>query len=196
VPHRTRPEHDERHPVHVTLRAHSHLPSFRSEAVRRLVIGLLAPGRRHTLDDLRVIHFSIQSDHVHLIVEGGDRHRLSAGLRSFVIRFALRLNRLLGRIKGKVWADRYHRHDLKTPTETRNALAYVLANYKKHGVVDRDVPALDPFSTAWQFDGWTLPPLRVIETVRWPPRRARTWLLVRGWRRAGPPIAPSFAPAA
>jgi REP element-mobilizing transposase RayT len=195
VPHRTRPEHNARHPVHVTLRARRHLPSLRAESVRRLVIGLLAPGRRHTLDDLRVLHFSVQRDHLHLIVEGGDRRRLSAGMRSFVIRFALRLNRLLGRMKGKVWAERYHRHDLTTPTETRNALAYVLANYKKHGVVDRDAPALDVFSTAGRFDGWSVRPPKLIETEPWPPRTARTWLLTRGWRRAGRPISPSDAPA-
>jgi putative transposase len=195
VPHRPRPEHNPQHPVHVTLRARLHLPSFRAESVRRLVIGLLAPGRRHTLDDLRVLHFSVQRDHLHLIVEGGDRHRLSAGMRSFVIRFALRLNRLLGRKKGKVWAERYHRRDLKTPTETRHALAYVLANFKKHGVVDRDAPALDVFSTAGRFDGWSVRTPKLIDTEPWPDRTARTWLLTRGWRRAGRPISPSDAPA-
>jgi REP element-mobilizing transposase RayT len=177
------------------MRARRHLPSFRAASVRRLVIGLLAPGRRHTRDDFRVLHFSVQRDHIHLIVEGGDRHRFSAGVRSFVIRFALRLNRLLGRKKGKIWAGRYHRHDLETPTETRNALAYVLANYKKHGVVDRDVPAFDAYSTAPLFDGWTIRPPNIIDTEPWPSLRPRTWLLTRGWRLAGRPISPSDAPA-
>jgi hypothetical protein len=92
--------------------------------------------RRRYKDDFRVIHFSIQSNHLHLIVEAdterakGRYEPLRSGVSGLEIAFARRLNRMLRR-KGKVWADRYHRRDLKTPTETAIGLSYVFNNYTR-----------------------------------------------------------------
>ncbi len=127
-----------------------------------------------------VVHFSLQEDHVHLLVEAADARALSAGMRRLVIRLANRINRAVRHSRhGKVWGDRYHRRDLDSPTAVRNALVYVLQNGRKHGRVDRDM--LDPFSSADEFDGWAdLPRDDDI-----PPLAPRTWLLGVGWIRAG-----------
>jgi hypothetical protein len=91
---------------------------------------------------LRVVHDSIQADHLHVILEADDHTALSNGMRSFAIRIALRVNRLLARERGHVWGDRHHRRDLTTPSEVRNALVYVLSNHIKHG--ETDVGLIDP----------------------------------------------------
>jgi hypothetical protein len=53
-----------------------------------------------------------------MIVEADDIALLSKGMRSFAIRVARRVNReVLGRARGKVWADRHHRHNLASPRE-------------------------------------------------------------------------------
>lgn len=150
------------------------------------------------VDGFRVVEFSIQRDHLHLVVEADDKRTLSSGVRSLVIRFAKRLNhRILKRAKGRVWADRYHRRDLTTPRQTRNALAYILGNYKKHGLVACDAPTIDPFSSAPWFNGWAphvrlLRPLPEDEPSTHP---ARTWLLAVGWREKHGPLDPNTAPA-
>lgn len=68
------------------------------------------------------------------------------------MRIARAVNRLLFR-RGRVFADRYHRHDLRSARETRNALVYVLQNITKHARVIGG-PVADPWSSAASFDGW------------------------------------------
>jgi REP element-mobilizing transposase RayT len=144
--------------------------------------------------DFRVLHFSVQRDHVHLVVEASDKRALSAGVRSVAIRIARYVNNLLLR-RGPLWADRWHGRDLTSPRQVRNALVYVLANFRKHAKV-RLAPGVDAFSSATRFDGWrgfdagselpragpmfhrALAPYVVVA-------RARTWLASIGWRRAG-----------
>jgi putative transposase len=123
VVHTPRPVHKGRHPVHVTLRAKPGLPSFRQQRIQRLVAEVLRDQRRRRYrNDFRIVHYSIQSNHLHLVVEADTERAkgykpLRSGVSGFEIAFARRLNLLLRR-RGKVWADRYHRHDLKTPKET------------------------------------------------------------------------------
>lgn len=183
VPHRKRPAHARANPVHVTLRARRGLPSFRCELVCNMLRRLLAERPR---DDFQITHHSLQHDHIHLIGEAADKDALSAAMRSFAIRFAKRLHALLGRRKGKVWDHRYHRHDLKTPAEVRNALLYVLQNAKKHGKAARTASFLDPYSSAAWFDGFCDRRARdPTADGTWRPPRPRTWLLAVGWRRRG-----------
>lgn len=70
VPHRTRPEHGGRHPVHVTMRALRSLPSLRSERIRNMLLRAIAAQTKR-LGNFRVVHFSIQRDHLHLLLEAG-----------------------------------------------------------------------------------------------------------------------------
>jgi hypothetical protein len=93
----------------------------------------------------------VQKDHLHLIVEATNRHTFSSGMRSLAIRAARRLNGLFDR-KGKVIRDRYHRRDLFTAKQVRNALVYVLLNGAKHKQIG--FGKLDPFSSSFDFDGW------------------------------------------
>jgi hypothetical protein len=94
------------------------------------------------------------------------------------VRIARALNRLWKR-SGRVFADRYHAHVLKTPREVRNALAYVLRNASHHGI---HLAGPDPCSSGAWFDGWRG---HVCEFVASPMPAARTWLLAQGWRRHG-----------
>ncbi len=127
-----------------------------------------------------VVHYSLQDDHVHLLVEATDRRALSCGMRRLVIRLANRINAVLRRSrKGKIWGDRYHRHDLASPSEVRNALVYVLHNGRRHGRVAAD--ELDDFSSARSFACFADLPRDPVNDGLAP----RTWLLGIGWRKAG-----------
>ena len=186
MPHTARPAVSRHQPLHVTLRMVRRLPSLRSEVVLRELRGGLAKGRERF--GLRVVHYSIQDDHVHLIVEAADRRALSRGMRGLEVRLARGVNRATRR-EGRVVGDRYHARALRTPREVRNALAYVLLNWRKHGRSRRR--AWDLASSGPAFDGWCReqPSDRLeralideIADTRAPPR---AWLLRVGWRRAG-----------
>jgi hypothetical protein len=159
------------------MRARAQLPSLRSPRLFEVVTGALADGSQ---DVFRVVHFSVQSDHLHLLVESQDKETLARGVLGLAIRLARRINRALART-GAVWGDRYHARALATPREVRHALVYVLFNFRKHQPADRR--RLDPCSSAPWFDGFRDPVPSPADTApTWAPR---TWLLRVGWRRRG-----------
>src|SRR5215203_6646006 len=129
VRHRARAVHKYWNPLHVTMRAVRGLPSFRRETLYG-AFELAVRGTRRL--DFRVVEFSVQDDHLHLIVEADDNDSLARGMKSFSVRANRLLNAALGRGRGRLWADRYHRRDLTSAGQVRNALVYCLANYKKH----------------------------------------------------------------
>jgi REP element-mobilizing transposase RayT len=175
------------------MRAQNGLGSLREPSVfRSLRPAFLAASN----EDFRIVHFSVQRDHLHLLVEATNRAALSRGMHVLAIRIARAVNRALRRA-GRVFADRYHARDLTTPRAVRNGLVYVLANVRKHLRVRT---GLDPCSSAAAFDGWSGD--RPFETLEAEASRARawtssarTWLLRLGWRRYGP-IAVDEAPVA
>jgi hypothetical protein len=100
----------------------------------------------------QVVHHSIQSNHLHLIVEAQDRAALTTGLRGLLACIARALNRLWNR-HGPVFGDRFHERVLLNPRQVRHALVYVLQNLRKHGI---RVLGPDPYSSGPEFDGWTV----------------------------------------
>ena len=182
--HRRRPAHDARHPVHVTLRAKKDLRSLRSEVAFAALLGSLS---RASKSWFRVIHFSVQTDHVHLIVEADGDLPLIRGVQGLAVRCAKRLNRELGR-RGAVWDHRYHAHRLGTPREVRTGLVYVLLNFRKHLHAGGGV---DPRSSGRWFDGWSGP---TNPPGASPLAAPRTWLITVGWRRAGGSIDATALP--
>jgi REP element-mobilizing transposase RayT len=171
VAHRARDEWTRPMPLHVTLRMAPHVYNLRSRRSFRVIAAALRlAGDRF---EVRVVEFSIQGNHIHLVVEAPDRRALARAIQGLSIRVAKGLNRMMGR-KGRVFDDRYHARLLRTPTEVRHAIRYVLDNARKHAAQRGETYApgyVDPYSSAGA--GLALPP-------------AQTWLLRAGWKRSGP----------
>ena len=78
-------------------------------------------------------------------------------MRSLAILAARAINRVLDR-SGKVFAYRYHATAISSPRQMRNALSYVLNNWRRHdedeGCEAAHRAMLDPYSTAIAFRGW------------------------------------------
>jgi REP element-mobilizing transposase RayT len=174
--HLARTPHDARCPAHVTLRAAAGLASLRSERLFPAVRAALVAA---TSERFRVLQFSVQRDHLHLLVEASSPTGFERGVRGLAIRVARAVNRALAR-RGAVWGDRYHSHVLHTPREVRNALVYVLNNWRKH---EPSARGLDPRSSAAWFDGWREPAQK--QRASSPIARATTWLASIGWRMRG-----------
>ena len=125
--HIRRPHADHGYPVLVTLRGDRQLPSLRAEATFPRLRRALALSNRA---NFRVVHFSVQTDHIHLVVEADGRKALTKGIQGLAGRCARAINRASKR-HGRVWSDRYHRRPLRTPREMRAAIVYVLQNFRK-----------------------------------------------------------------
>jgi REP element-mobilizing transposase RayT len=177
VSHKRRPKVAATKPLHVTLRAARDVPNLRrwhpaaaiGAALKKLAAAPCA---------VRVIEFSIQRDHIHMIVESDGRASLTSGMRSITIRLAKAINKRLGRY-GQVFGDRYHARPLTSPYEVRKALIYVLHNHKKHG----HTTLVDSLSSAPWFDFAERPARRTDPPPTTPPI---LWLLRIGWHRHGP----------
>jgi hypothetical protein len=184
MPHVTRPKVDPRYPVQVTIRATPGLPSLRSPRVFGALRRAIA---RASVDRFRVIHFSIQQDHGHFIVEGDEARRARGGVHGLAIRLALAVNRVLGR-KGKVVGDRYHARPLTTPRHG-HADEHGLRAAQTSGstcVPPRAPACIDPRSSGPHFFGWrNAPTATEVAPAAVAPE---PWMARVGWRLAGGPL--------
>ncbi len=190
VPHRTRPALAARFPVHVTIHLRAGLPQLRARRVASVVLACLA--RAAGRFGARIVHYSIQRDHLHLLMEARDGRALQRAAKGLSIRIALALRRLTG-AGGPFVPTRYDARILRSPLEVKRALVYVLQNARKHLAKRGLRPAwdVDPYSSARAFDGWSR---AVAVTGPDPPvSPSGTWLLAVGWRRHGL-LSPSDSP--
>jgi len=188
--HAARPVVKARFPMHVTKRIKPGVTRLRRFELCKVLQRAFVYGCMNTLEgelEFRICQFSIQGNHIHLICEASDRRTLSRGVQGWSVRVARGVNGHLGR-EGSLFDDRYHVAILTTPTQTRHALCYVLQNARRHGErLATQFHGIDPFSSAWWFDGWKdddwreglIPP--ATRTVA----AAQSWLLRDGWRRHG-----------
>ncbi|MDB4953608.1 MAG: hypothetical protein JWO36_1177 [Myxococcales bacterium] len=195
--HETRAELTGRDPILVTVRVSKEVGNLRRRKVYRAVRFALDTAARRI--DFRVVHFSLQRTHLHLIVEADSKLALSRGMQGFLISAARHINSEIVMSSGKtrrgvVFPDRYHASVLTSPKQCRNAISYVLNNWRRHKE-DRasfaNAWVVDPFSSAVNFGGWVeledspfLFPVRKtyerLHTVT-----PQTWLLKIGWARHG-----------
>ncbi len=203
--HDARPAFKPYHGLHVVLRVVPEVGSLRRRAMYKAVHAATITAALR--EWFRIVHISLQRNHVHLLVEAEDKTALARGMQGFTISAARHINTALGdgehRRRGKVFADRYHLTVIKSPTQARHAIGYVLGNWRHHGEDREGLPStwlVDPFSSGISFPDWaeledqpwmwpireTYDPLMV--------RRPASWLLREGWKIGGPAISARDVP--
>lgn len=160
------------------------MPNLRCETLRLTLVRAFRKTRR---PDFRIVEFSVQTNHLHLLVEATDNDACARGMKSFTVRANRLLNAATGRRRGRVWADRYHRRALETARQVRNALVYCLHNIKKHKgrKAAHEGPPIDPYSSGRWFEGWAERQPPNDDDGPRPTPRPRTDLLRFSWRRLG-----------
>lgn len=166
VSHLTRARFPERHPLHVTLRTVQGAGYLRGYRRYQAILEALREAKERY--GLRVIHYSVQGNHLHLLVEADGAESLARGVQGLAVRLARALNRVAKR-RGKVFADRYHAHVLASRREVVRALRYILENFRHHLREDVAPRGSDPCSSA----AW----LTVALPDDAPVVRPRTWLV-------------------
>jgi REP element-mobilizing transposase RayT len=182
--------------LHITIRVLDRVPNLRTVICLPLVEAALASWADR--DGFRIVHYSIQSNHIHLIIEApGGRPAVSRAMKGLKVSLTRKINALTGDT-GTIWAERYHDVVVDSPRQARHAIAYVLNNGRRHHVRERwrrESNRVDPCSSAEAFDGWST---RIAHRRIRPPPVAppKQWLLSVGWRqRGGGRIAPDYVPA-
>jgi REP element-mobilizing transposase RayT len=167
-------------PVHVGQKLIPGLSNLRHKNIFPLVRDAI-----HASADrfgMRIIHYCVLRNHLHLIVEARSTRALTKGMQGLLIRIAKRLNNRLGRT-GPVFVERYFSNVLTSNEYVRSALNYVLKNALRHKrQLGKKVPSnwIDPCSSSHRFTGWdevriTLPDDDL------PIGRPRSYALREGW---------------
>jgi REP element-mobilizing transposase RayT len=197
APHQERPAIKPHHALHVVMRVVPAVGSMRRRSLYKAMRDATITAALR--ERFRIVHVSIQRTHVHMLVEAENQRALARGMQGFQISAARNINTVLGvdkyrRRRGPVFADRYHLTVIASPTQTRNAIGYVLNNWRRHGEDLQELPStwlVDPFSSGILFPDW-----KELEDkdVMWPwretydplmVRRPQGWLLREGWKKAG-----------
>jgi REP element-mobilizing transposase RayT len=197
TPHKKRPKVMPGYGLHIVLRVVPEVGNLRRRRMYKVMreATIVAAVRER----IRIVHISLQRTHVHLLVEASDANALASGMQGFQVSAARNINTLLGegkyrRRRGRVFADRYHLTVVKSPTQARHTISYILSNWRKHGEDKEGLAStwlVDPFSSGISFPDWkelegkdlmwpirqTYDPLMV--------RRPASWLLSEGWKLSG-----------
>ncbi|HEX4383468.1 MAG TPA: transposase [Myxococcales bacterium] len=158
-----RAEFAARNPLHITQRMVPAVGHLRTSARLGVIKKALHDASGHL--GMQVVHFSVQGNHLHLVVEAEGREALSRGMKGLAVRVAVALNRLANR-RGTVFADRYYARVLESPRAVANALRYVFENYRHHAREALHWSWRDPFASS----------------ARAPLREPSVWLLRVGWK--------------
>lgn len=107
VAHRLREKVSIKTPLHINFKYRLHI---RNKEKLKLLKKAILNSQRH---GLRVLHYSLQSNHVHLMIEATDSKTLTKGMRSITVTMARGIN------QGKVQLQRYHLHVLRSVREKK-----------------------------------------------------------------------------
>lgn len=190
--HIARENFDPKHPIHVNIKVQKDIPNLRTKNHFKLVKRAILTARKK---GLRIVHFCVQKNHLHLLIESDSKKSLATGMQSFCTSLARSLNHALKR-KGRVFVDRYHPHILKTLKEVKNSLHYIYNNFAKHSKTPH---AFDPYSSFICFGDKHRPGFSKIDTysqfrshaarddyktkMQELVNEAKTWHLNVGWKK-------------
>ncbi len=185
VDHRTRPRLGERHAVHATWRVLPHVWNLRTHRSFAPMLGAFAAASGRV--DARITRFSVQGNHIHLIVEADGTKALARAMQGLGIRLAKALNSLM-LSKGAVFADRYHVRPLGSPREAWQAIRYVMRNHFLHAQRQGRTVAdqADEYAVGPELLGVASALWRRLGTDGLPIAQPRGWLLRQGWMLGAP----------
>jgi REP element-mobilizing transposase RayT len=196
-PHKKRPTIRPNQALHIVLRVVAAVGNLRRRSLYKAMRDATITAALR--ERIRIVHISLQRNHVHMLVEADTKSALARGMQGFQISASRNINTALGvdkyrRRRGPVFADRYHLEVITSPTRMRHALSYVLNNWRKHREDQHGLAStwlIDPYSTAILFPDW-----KELEDKAWMwpmretyepmvVRRARSWILREGWKLCG-----------
>ena len=126
--------------LHLTIKVRSNKASIQTKKILKALHHAI---KRARLKKLRVIHYTLEYNHLHLLVEAVDNKVLHSGMQALGISLAKAINRIKCK-KGGVYKNRYHFRKLNSRRELKNALHYIFRNGMKH---KRSASLIDPYNS-------------------------------------------------
>lgn len=115
--------------LHLTVKVLRNKAEIKNKSVLKLLRHAI---QRARLQGLKIIHYSLEYDHVHLLIEAENNHILGKGMQALGVSLSKGINRLKN-LKGAVYKHRYHFRQITSPRQLKNVLGYIFNNGVKHG---------------------------------------------------------------
>lgn len=128
ISHRKRPCLKKPSSLHLTIKVKRIKAEMKNRTVLILLKRAILNARKQ---GLRIIHFSLEYDHVHLLVEAADNLVLGKGMQAFGVTLSKAINRLK-KLNGEVYKHRYHFRKITSTRELKVVMNYIFSNGMKH----------------------------------------------------------------
>ena len=128
IRHTTRPLIKKPTPLHLTIKVRENKADIQNKIVLKSLHRAIMRGR---LKGLKIIHYTLEYNHVHILVEAKNNRVLHQGMQSFGITLSKAINRFK-KAKGTVYKHRYHFRQISSLRDLRNVVKYILNNGVKH----------------------------------------------------------------
>ena len=126
--------------LHLTIKVRENKADIKN---KRILKALHYAIRRARLQGLRVVHYTLEYNHVHLLVEANDNKSVQKGMQALGISFSKAINKIK-QVKGSVYKHRHHFRKLNSRREYKNVIQYIFRNGIKH---KRSLCLIDPFNS-------------------------------------------------
>jgi REP element-mobilizing transposase RayT len=140
IRHRSRMKINKPTSFHLTIKVRENKADIQSKKLLKALHHAIGRAR---LKNLKVVHYTLEYNHVHLLVETNDHRILHAGMQALGISFSKAINKLKS-YKGSVYKHRYHQRRIGSARELKNVLLYIFNNGRKH---KRTTRRIDPFNS-------------------------------------------------
>jgi len=128
IRHRERPFLTKAASLHLTVKVKRIKADMKNKAVLSILKRAIMNARKQ---GLRVIHFTLEYDHIHLLIEAENNEILGKGMQSFGVTFSKAINRMKKQ-SGGVYKHRYHFRQISGVRQLKNVLNYIFTNGVKH----------------------------------------------------------------
>lgn len=129
IRHTARPVLTKPSSLHLTIKVQKIKADIKNKMILTMLKKAILNARRM---GLKVIHYSLEYDHVHLLIEADNNVILGKGMQSLGVTLSKAINRTK-RIKGRVYKHRYHFRKINSARELKNVMFYIFNNGVKHG---------------------------------------------------------------
>ncbi len=140
IRHTNRPHIKKPASLHLTIKVKKKKAEIKNKSVLKILKRAILNARKQ---GLRVIHFSLEYDHVHLLIEADNNLILGKGMQAFGVTLSKAINRLK-KLKGGVYKHRYHFRQISSTRELKIVMNYIFTNGLKHGTAKS---ILNPFNS-------------------------------------------------
>ena len=126
--HRKRAEIKRPSSMHLTIKVEKKKAGIKNKVILKVLKRAILKGRS---SGLRIIHFTLEYDHVHLLVESDCKVKLGRGMMRLGVTLAKGINKYKSE-KGRVYKQRYHQRFIQSGRDLKNVMNYIFKNGLKH----------------------------------------------------------------